>query len=344
MKATHFKTLFVVISDGLRSHRTISLFARSLLAMLLVGCAVTSALAQSPQVFVSARTGVDTGTCNVASPCRMVNYALTQVKVGGQVLIVDSGTYDSSISITKNVTIAAAPGVAAVFSVAAINGSIFGFNYPPSSCMKAGDCHTLVLRNLIFDGQGVTQDAMRTAGIRLLAEDCTFTGFRFGVLVIGSGRYQFKNCLFNFMETGVYLTPNTSGADAQYQTLAVVEDCRFAELTVSGIEIFTGPLGSNTLRAAVRDSLFNHVETAIRSDASTGGSIQVDVESCEITNNSAGLASLFTGSTVRVSNSVITGNVIGLLTDSGGLLLSRRNNTVENNNTNGAFTGIVTAK
>ena len=60
--------------------------------------------------------------------------------------------------------------------------------------------------------------------------------------------------------------------------------------------------------------------------------------------SSEGVVSAFAGSTVRVSNSTITGNLTVLLPDSGGLLLTRRNNTVESNNTAGAFTGVFTAK
>ena len=330
-------------NNNTQSHRTGSSIYQVLLAALLVGCAATMAQAQAT-VFVSARNGADGGSCTLAAPCRTVNFALTQAIVGGTVLIVDSGDYDSSITIDKNATIAAAPGVAAVFSAAVTNGTIFSFSYPASLCSSAGECHILTLRNLIFDGQGVTQDAVRPAGIRLVAEDCAFTRFRFGVLVIGGGTYHFKNCVFQSLESGISLSPNTNGAIVRSQTNAVVEDCRFAALTSAGIDAFTGSLGSNTLRVVARDSLFNRSATAIRSNASTGGSIQVDLERCEMTNGSEGVVSAFAGSTVRVSNSTITGNITGLLPASGGLLLTRRNNTVEGNDTDGAFTGVFTAK
>jgi len=324
-----------------QSDRTGSSINQLLLGALLLGAAATSAQAQAT-VFVSARNGVDGGTCTVAAPCRTVNFALTQAPVGGQVLIVDSGDYDDSIIIDKNVTIAAAPGVSAVFSAAVTNGTIFRFAYPASLCSSAGECHTLVLRNLIFDGQGVTQDALRGAGIRLLAEDCTFTRFRLGVYVNGGGTYQFKNCVFHSMETGIDLAPSAKVVNSQVN--AVVENCRFASLTSAGIDANTGPQGLNTLRVVARDSLFNRSGVAIRGNAGAGGSIQVDVERCEITNSQFGVVSAFTGSTVRVSNSVITGNTTGLLSASGGLLLTRRNNTVEANSTDGNFTGIFVAK
>jgi len=327
----------------LKSHRTVSSFALSFITALIMVCAGGRGMAQSPQVFVSAH-GSDGGNCTSAQPCRTVNFALVQVQVGGQVLIVDSGDYDSSITVTKNVTIAAAPGVAAVFSPAVTNGTIFLFNYPASFCSAAGECHILILRNLIFDGQGVTQDAIRPAGIRLLAEDCTFTRFRFGVFVNGGGAYQFKNCIFESMETGISLAPSTDGTVVRSQTVAVVEDSRFAAMTSAGIDVFTGPIGQNTLRAAVRDSFFNRSAVGVRSNASTGGSIQVDLERCEIANGTTGVASAFAGSTVRVSNSTIVGNGTGLSVASAGQLFTRGNNTVEGNTTNGLFTGTFFAK
>jgi len=332
----------VSLNRRARSYRTDSSINQLLLMALLLGAAATNAQAQST-VFVSARNGVDGGACALASPCRTVNFAITQTTAGGQVLIVDSGDYDDSIFVDKNVTIAAAPGVSAVFSAAVTNGTIFSF--PANSfCSSAGECRTLVLRNLIFDGQGVTQDALRAAGLRVLAEDCTFTRFRLGVYVNGGGTYQFKNCLFHSMETGLYLAPNTDGTVVRSQTNAVVENCRFASLSSAGIDASTGPKGSNTLRVVARDSLFNRSGVAVRGNASTGGSIQMDVERCEITNSSFGVVSAFAGSTARVSNSIITGNGTGLLAASGGVLLSRSNNTVEANTTNGTFTGFFVAK
>ncbi len=312
-------------------------------ALLIFTCCLgfnTRTPAQSAQVFVSAQNGNDSGACAVAAPCRTVNFALTQVQDKGQVLIVDSGDYDSSITITKNVTIAAAPGVVAVFSKAVNLGTIFTFNYGPSFCTVGGDCHFLSLRNLSFDGQGVTQDAVRAAGIRLLVEDCTFARFRFGVYVNGGGLYQFKNCVFLSLENGLHIAPNNSERTVRI----VVESCRFASLTGIGVDLYTGPQGNNTVRATVRDSLFTRANVGLRAFSSTGGSIQLQVEDSTITDCTTGVLSTFAASTIRVSNSTIVGNLTGVQASNGGTLLSRSNNTVEGNTTNGNFTGTFAAK
>jgi hypothetical protein len=54
--------------------------------------------------------------------------------------------------------------------------------------------------------------------------------------------------------------------------------------------------------------------------------------------------SAYSGSVARVSNSTIVGNGMGISAALGGLLLTRGNNTVENNTTNGVFTGTFLAK
>ncbi|MCI0389197.1 MAG: hypothetical protein MOB07_10610 [Acidobacteria bacterium] len=134
-----------------------------------------------------------------------------------------------------------------------------------------------------------------------------------------------SNNLFKLVDKGLLLAPNTNGAVVKSQTNAVVEDCRFfavpgviASHGSAGIDAFTGPLGFNNLKVVVRDSLLNGFIAGVRSNASTGGSIQMDLERCEITNSSVGVVSSFAGSTARVSNSIIIGNNTGVLATSGG--------------------------
>lgn len=309
----------------------------------LLNCA--TALAQSPQTFVSAVNGNDSGNCPVNAPCRTVSYAISQVNASGQVLIVDSGNYDDTIVVTKNVTIAAAPGVAAIFSNAGSAVSLFRFDYGPTFCTNGGACHNLTLRNLTLDGQGVTSFGMRASGINLLAEDCTFTAFFVsGVEAIGSGLYQFKNCIFRAQGIGLSVAPSP---EAERPVISVVvEACRFEMLNYGGILLHTlaEKTDLNSIKLVVRDSLFNRAEYAVESVAGAGGSISVDLERCEITNSLFAVSSHNSGAITRVSNSTIVGNTAGLSSSSGGLLLSRGNNTVEGNNTNGSFTGMFQAK
>jgi len=189
--------------EMLKSHRFVSPLALSFIALLIAVGAATGAQAQSAQVFVSARNGADGGGCAIASPCRTVSYALTQLQPRGQAMIVDSGDYDSSILIDKSVTIAAAPGVVAVFSPALPLGTIFSTSGGPTFCSALGVCDTVVLRGLTFDGQGVTQDAIRPGGMMLTVEDCHFSRFRLGIYMNGPGTLNVKRSTFLDLEQGI---------------------------------------------------------------------------------------------------------------------------------------------
>lgn len=321
-----------------------ALFIAAIAALILC----PAALAQVPQTFVSARNGNDAGTCaTVTAPCRTANYALTQVKTGGQVLIVDSGKYDSQLTITKDVTIAAAPGVAAVFSRAVPVSSLFGFNYG-SSCsgggVGSGACHKLTLRNLIFDGQGLTQYVMTAPSVKLLVEDCTFAGFDFGVRLSESGLYQFKDCVFRNLQSAILVVAEPSASQPIIRL--VVEGGRFESLSISGIAMSTPTQEKNksVIKLTLRDALFNEAGTAVQSIVGVDGTITTDLERCEITNSVLAILSLNPGSTVRVSNSTIVGNVTGLSFGASGLLLSRGNNTIEGNDYDGGFTGTFQAR
>ncbi len=304
-------------------------------AMLTV---TSQAQAQSPQVFVSAE-GSDSGSCTTGLPCRTVSYALTQVQTGGKILIVASGDYDNSITIDKSVTVAAAPGVVAVFSNAQTNGSIVYFAPGPAFC-RSTECFTVVFRNLVFDGQSVTQDAMRGAFMRLIVEDCTFSRFKSGFYANGDGTYQFTNCVFQLCDTGLFLASNN--ADSPRTLLVIVDSCHFESLTAVGVDVYPGL--NITAKVSVRNTLINRAATiGIRGTGAAGGTAQINVDGTHITNCTTGIYTFSAGTLVRVSNSTIVANSRGLLPQSG-QLLSRSNNTVEDNGFNGSFTGTFLAK
>ena len=303
----------------------------------LMVCAALNVQAQSPQTFVSARIGVDVGSCTLAGPCRTVSYAITQLQNFGQVLIVDSGDYDSQVSIDRSVTVAAAPGVVAVFSAAVSNGSIFFSAGGPAICSQQGVCHTLVLRGLMFDGQQITHDAVRAGGFRLTVEDCHFSRFEMGIFMNGAGTLNIKRSTFREINHGIFVAP----VGINKTVTGTVEDSNFVELRISGINANTN--GSNTLRLSVYNSSFSHSgSNAIRSVAA-GGAIQFNLEGCHIASSGTGVLSTNGSSVVRVSNSTIVNNTTGLAT-SFGVLLTRGNNTVEGNNFNGSFTGTFSAQ
>jgi len=73
------------------------------------------------------------------------------------------------------------------------------------------------------------------------------------------------------------------------------------------------------------------------------GGGELNIENCLAANNLIGIVS-YPFSLVRVSNTTVTDNATGLFIEDPGSLLSRGNNTVEGNATNGSFTSIYSAK
>lgn len=307
-------------------------------ATLLFLALSQSTFAQTAPAFVSSN-GNDAGNCVFASPCRTVSYAMTQVQQFGHVLILDSGTYDSSVQLDRSLTIAAAPGVIALFTAAVTNGSIFAVGGGPAFCNQLGVCHSLVLRNLVIDGQGVTQDAVRGVGLRLTIEDCVISRFRLGVYMNGSGTINVKRTTFRDLEQGIYIAPVGSNRTVT----GVVENSTFDAMRTNGVNADTN--GANTIRLSVFKSSFDRSGTvAVRSSAVSGGGIQFNVEHCHIAGSGTGIMSVSGSSVVRVSNSTIVNNTLGVSAPIGGVLLTRNNNTLEGNNSNGTFSGAFAAE
>src|SRR5262245_38586878 len=91
-----------------------------MIGLLLVYLCVTSiAKAEGARSYVSV-TGADNKPCSISQPCRSFNAALTKTDAGGEIIALDTGSYDPT-TITKAITLAAAPGVDA--SVRATTGN-----------------------------------------------------------------------------------------------------------------------------------------------------------------------------------------------------------------------------
>jgi hypothetical protein len=69
---------------------------------------------------------------------------------------------------------------------------------------------------------------------------------------------------------------------------------------------------------------------------------ELNIERCVTANNAFGVFSW--SGTMRVSNTTITDNTAGGVSVVGGSILSRTNNTLEGNGSNGSFTGTFSAK
>ena len=85
----------------------------------------------------------------------------------------------------------------------------------------------------------------------------------------------------------------------------------------------------------------NSQDGIIATTPSGGAPIGVYVKNSKSVNNAIGIRSLGPDVTVRVDGSGIIGNGTGLVSGSGGALLTAGNNMVRANGTDGAFSGPV---
>lgn len=137
---------------------------------------------------------------------------------------------------------------------------------------------------------------------------------------------------------GINIVPSSGTATA------IISGCRIEGSGTTGI----GVLAGDNARVTIRNTTSSGNGTGFQADpSSASATVEMNLENCVATGNS--FAGIFADgspgtSIVRVSNSTITDNNIGLTTNPGGSILTRGNNTVEGNNNDGFFTGPFTAK
>jgi Right handed beta helix region len=147
--------------------------AAALLCLPMLGI---PAHAQISQAYLSVE-GNDNWPCTASKPCRLLPAALNAVATGGQVWILDSGTFNTgTVTITKSVSIQAAPGTsAAVLAYGAQQGMIV--NAPGA---------IVGLRNLTFtaDTQGVRAEGLKISKAATVSvESCLFADLNLDSLV-----------------------------------------------------------------------------------------------------------------------------------------------------------------
>ena len=305
-------------------------------AFVVLLICVALAQAQSDRTFVSAH-GTDNSDCgSLDLPCRSFNTALFKTNAGGEVIALDSGIYDTfNISISQSVTLTAAPGAHVELS----NND--NSNNRITVSAAAGD--RVVLRNLYLSRQPGTGSGAFGIGVLrvgvLQVENCVIDGFTRGIEFLATGKVYVVDTVVRNSSVGIDLFPNSG------TVIAAIERCRFEK---NGDGLAVEAFGGTIVKASVKDSFTTgQVSVGFRADAGTGATAELNIENCLSANNDTGIFS-FTNvgtATVRVSNTTVTDNTsFGVRATLSGQLLTRGNNTVEGNGTNGTFTGTFTAK
>ena len=291
------------------------------------------AQAQSLRTFVAV-AGSDANDCTFPTPCRTFAGAVPNTAPGGEITALDSGAY-GVVTIDKALTLQAAPGAHVALGDGTANGAV---------TINAGATDVIVLRSLYISrtGRMLRGIEVNSAGV-LHVEGCVVTGFAAGDGYGGSGIRAAGACtgsgacLHLFIKDTI-LRQNDYGITLEAAT-AVIDRSWIENNT-------TGLIAINFGGATVRDSV-------VAGNSDTGvlaASVSIGLEDCLVTRNGTGIYSAGVPGllgVVRVSNTMIVGNVTGLKTNFVGFgpmyaeIISFGNNRLAANTTNGAFTSTI---
>ena len=305
-------------------------FPLSVLAIALLGLLHTvPAQAQPIRVFV-ALTGNDANPCTFASPCKSAQHAHDVVAAGGEIRMLDPGSY-GLLTITKAISIQGHGwgGIAASGGATAIT-------------INAGPTDAISLQGLILQGFGVGSGngIVFNSGSSLTVENCTIRNFT-GSLPIGIGILFQPNASSNLAVSNTLVAENENlgieveptGSGSVTASLSRVEVYSGGNLGIR----FSGGSSTGTINAVVEDSVAsNHRNGSgfgLLSFSSVGhASTNVMAIRFVSANNKVGVqvANAATA-TLRIGQSTVTGSLIHSWVAGGGILQSYGDNNIDGN-------------
>ena len=298
--------------------------------------AVQPASAQATRTWVSG-TGNDANPCSRTAPCKTFAGAISKTAAGGEINAMDPGGY-GAVTITKSITIDGGSVQVASVLAAGTNGII----------INAGANDIVTLRNIEINGVNGTP-APGLNGIRFIAGSS---------LVVENVR------IFGFSQSGIDVNLNTASAVRVMVTDTIVSNSAtgiFAKnagsgrLSVSAQRVsllrnstvgFKGDAttGSAPIFCAISDSMVASNTTGVQAAGGPSGGVSIQITRSSVVNNVATgvLADGSANSIALLSNTLVSGNATGLATASGAGLATYKNNSVNGNTSDGAFTVQIT--
>jgi hypothetical protein len=300
--------------------------------------AVSAQAATIAHTWVSS-SGNDTNNCDRPTPCLTFSGAYAKTTAGGEITCADSGNF-GSVTISQSLTINCEGNIGS-----SLSGGI-GF------IIVEGTSVTVTLRGLDFNGRGGTTSI---PCLGFVAGMITFTA---------SGALHLQKMKINNISgpnCGVQFSPSGSA------TLDIT-DCDITDNGSSGLGsgIYVNPESGVTAQISIDHSRINNNYFGILFDGTSGGIINGTINDSVVSGNVANGITLHGASSsiallvdhtivmgnnyglvaggnavMRVRNSSVTANSVGLFAVSSASLLSYLNNSVNGNTTDGAFTGPV---
>jgi hypothetical protein len=323
--------------------------ALSVLATLsfVMALAVTAspAQAQATRTWVSG-VGDDANPCSRTAPCKTFAGAISKTAVSGEINCLDPGGF-GAVTITKSISIICDNTIGGVLASSGVNGIII--NLPAAT-------DTVFLSGLDLNGAGSGLNGIRiiSAG-NVHVQNCIIRNFRAangqGMSVQPSGALNLTVFDTTIDDNGVAGAPGTGGGILIQPTGAggtakvTLKDVRIQNNGNNGLFAnTTGNTGAGvTVEADV--STFTGNSTGIGVLTPVGAAVVVTTitNSSVVNNGTAGMTSNGANAFLRVGNTTITGNTLGVSATNGGSIQTYGNNRLVSNPSvggfaNGAFT------
>lgn len=266
--------------------------------------------------------GDDANPCSRTAPCKTFAGAISKTAAGGEISVIDPGGF-GAVTITKGMTIDGGQGSGfASILAAGTNGII----------VNAGVNDVVTIRNVSIDGAGTG-----IAGIRILAakavfiENCEIFGFR-ATAGTDAGRGIRDARASGFLAvTGTTIRNNrVSGVVVAHATGAAtvvkasIDNCWLQGHDRAGVELLNG--GRSSITGCI---ITGNAQFGIFIQPGPGP-IECDVDRCVIAHNGTGLRSEIPPMTVRLSDTTIANNDVGI-SGAGGIVASYGNNRIAGN-------------
>lgn len=297
-----------------------------LLAALVAGAWAQTAQAQATRTWVSG-VGDDANPCSRTAPCKTFAGAISKTAAAGEINVLDPGGF-GAVTITKSITIDGGGFLAGVL-VSGTNGIV----------VSAGATDRVVLRGLLIDGLNTGLSGIRfLAGGALHVENCNifeFTGVGIDFepnQATASQVFVSHTRIFANASHGILVKPAGGGT-----AVATVEDCIIKNNTLTGVR------GEDNATVSIRRTSAASNGNGFVATATSLASVMNIDDSQATGNSSSGVAAGFgtAAATIRLGNSMITGNTFGLRLGAGGTLITWGDNHVAGNGTDGLPTSVM---
>jgi hypothetical protein len=307
-----------------RSMNRMAILIGTLGLIIMLMLASSSAHAQATRTWVSG-TGNDANPCSRTAPCQTFASAFSKTDAGGEVNCLDPGGF-GVLTITKSMTI----------DCGGTFGSILSSGTNGININGAGA--NVILRNIVINGAVSGLIGVNfSAGASLTLENVTVMNHNGGSAI------------------GVLFAPNSPNAVLLVNNCDILNN-GLAPSTGGGIVVQPAAGGNNALVTVFNSKIQRNGGSGVSANSASGGIIMT-LRDSEVSNNTnggittaganfiiamldrmtinsnsqSGILSGGAASTVRINNSTVAGNAIGMSTAGGGVVQSFKNNAFGGN-------------